>query len=594
MDRINKTLTHPAKKIPALQRRLAMSQKGLHNFQKAIFWQLLNNLALICPITLVYLLIVAIYDNGVLSEATLSHTFLTKLVILGVAMLCLMFCLGYISYMKTYTAVYKESANMRTTLAEHLRKLPLSFYNRRNSSDLTSTIMDDVSFLEIMYTHVLPQFAGSVLMLCLMCIGLTVYEWRLALALLWVVPVALVLLLLTRKIQYRGNKKEEKISLATKEKIDEGLQQVQTILSNRQEARYLRELDGVLEKKEKAQFSMELVTGILINLIQGIVRLGLPTLLIVGSTLFLAGKVSFDVLLFFFLLSAVIYQPLYDVLINGSILMYAGLKVDRMNTVYDTPTQEGESQLVPKDFSIEFKNVSFAYTKDEGVLHHVSFVARQGETTALIGPSGGGKSTTARLAARFWDVSEGEVLLGGINVNHFDPESLLQYYAIVFQEVVLFNTSVMENIRIGRKEATDEEVLQAAQKAQCDSFVKELPEGYQTIIGENGSQLSGGERQRISIARAILKDAPIIILDEVTASQDVENESEIQHALSSLIKDKTVLLIAHRMRTIAFADKIVALANGKVAEMGTPSELYKNEKGLYRKMVDLQHIEQSR
>lgn len=576
-----------------LRHRLAMSKKGLHTFGMAVLWQLLNNFALISPFMLVYFLIESLFPKGILVESNLTERLLWTLLFFAIAMLVLMFLFGYTSYMKTYTAVYKESANMRTSLAEHLRRLPLSFYDRRNSSDLTSTIMDDVSFLETMYTHILPQFAGALFMLILMCIGLSIYDWRLAIALLWVVPVSVFLLYLTRHWQYKGNKKDEIVNLAVKEKIDEGLQQVQTILANRQEKRYMRELNQMLALQEKSHFAMELNASVLVNLIVCVVRLGIPTMLIVGASLFLSGQLSFDILLFFFLLSAVIYQPLYDVLINASILMYTGLRVDRMNEIYDTPIQEGEKDFTPKNFDIEFKEVSFAYKEEEAILHKVSFVAKQGETTALIGPSGGGKSTCARLAARFWDAPSGEVLLGGVNVTTIEPETLLKYYAIVFQDVVLFNTSVMENIRIGRKDATDEEVLLAAQKAQCDSFVKDLPEGYQTNIGENGSRLSGGERQRISIARAILKDAPIIILDEATASQDVENESEIQRALSSLIKDKTVLIIAHRMRTIAFANKIIAIENGKVIESGTPEALYANEKGLYRKMLNCQQIESS-
>lgn len=592
MDTVNKISPETSirkKRNGMLQRRLAMSERGVHTFKRAIVWNLLNNLGMLFPVMLVYLFIVQVFAGGTAKEASLTENLLWNLSLLAVFMIAVMLFFGYKSYMKTYTEVYKESASMRITLAEHLRKIPLSFYDKRNASDVTSTILDDVTFLETFYTHMLPQFCGAVLMTILMCIGLPFCDWRLALSLLWVVPISLILLFISRKLQYRGFKKNEVETLVVKEKIDEGFSQVQTVLSNCQQERYLKELDSSLGKMEKSQISMEMGSSIIVNLIGSFVRLGLPSLIIVGSYLYLSGEVSFDMLLFFFLLSAVIYQPLYDVLTNGSLLIFARLKIDRMNAIYDMKPQEGNSEIVPEGYDIEFENVHFSYEEGERILQDVSLVAKQGEITALIGPSGGGKSTCARLASRFWDVDRGCIRLGGVELTRFDPETLLKYYSIVFQDVVLFNASILDNIRIGRRDATDEEVLKAAKEAQCDSFVNELSNGYHTIIGENGSRLSGGERQRISIARAFLKDAPIIIiLDEATASQDVENESEIQRAISALIREKTVLIIAHRMRTIAFADKIVALDNGKVVEIGSPEELYTHEHGLYRTMLDTQ------
>lgn len=577
--------------LEKIQYRLAMSDKGVRTFAKAVVWQLLNNLAMFFPVMLVYLFLSEVYRIGLSGEAVLSQQFLWLLLGLAVVMIGLMFFTGYKAYMETYTEVYRESANMRISLAEHLRKLPLSFFDKRDASDLTTTIMTDVSFLENLYTHQLPQLCGAIMALILMSIGLPILDWRLALALLWVVPVAIGLLLLSRRLQYRSSVEMDRVSLEVKEKVDEGLQQVQTIYSCQAEERYLDELSKTLRKMERTQMRVELLSGVIINSIQVVIKLGLPTLMVVGTALLFSGSVRFETLLFFFLISSVIYQPLLEVLINGAVLIFAEVKVNRMNAIYDLTPQEGRKDRLPEQFDIAFNNVSFAYNKGEAVLNDLSFVAKQGETTALIGPSGGGKSTCARLASRFWDVDSGSVTLGGINLNEIDPETLLQYYAIVFQDVVLFDASVMDNIRIGRRDASDEEVIRAAKLAQCDGFVEQLPDGYNTLIGENGSRLSGGERQRISIARAILKDAPVIILDEATASQDAENESEIQRAISSLIENKTVLIIAHRMRTIAHVDKIVTIEMGRVTEMGTPQELLAREDSAYRRMVELQQLE---
>lgn len=568
--------------INKIQKWLAVSEQGAHSFLKAVGWTALQNMTAVFPMMLVYLMIqIVMKSTGIATE----HIFwVASLVLLFII---LMYAAANRQYKSTYSAVYAESANMRVTLAEHLRRLPLSFFDKKNASDLSARIMGDVAMLENGYSHQIPQLVGAFLMLLFAMIGLIALDWRLALALTWVVPVALILFVVTLKWQKREMLKSTQIQLEMNEKMEEGFKQVQTIKASSQEARYLRELDAQLNNMEKAQMSMELFAGVIINVVQAIVKLSLPTLAIVGSALYIKGAVAPDVLLFFLLVAISIFDPLTVVFMNSSVWAFYSIKVDRMNEIYDMPLQKGLTNFSANGYDIEFEHVDFSYQDGKKVLTDVSFAARQGQTTALIGPSGGGKSTCARLASRFWDVDRGEVKLGGRNIKTLDPETLLQYYSIIFQDVVLFNASIAENIRVGRKDASDEEVRRAAELAQCQEFVSKLPNGYNTMIGENGARLSGGERQRISIARAILKDAPIVIMDEATASQDAENESLIQQALSSLIHNKTVIVIAHRMRTIANVDHIVVLEDGKVVEQGTPKQLYQ-QNGLYTRMLNAQ------
>ncbi len=407
-------------------------------------------------------------------------------------------------------------------------------------------------------------------------------------AVFWVVPVALAILLVTKRMQTKEHRMSYLQKRAVTEKIQEGVRQIQEIKSYGQEETYLRELSDKQGQFEKGQVSGEMLVGVIINATHSLIKLGVPTLILVGTTLLIAGKVDFLTFLFFLILSSLVFNPLLNALEQGAVLFFLDVRINRMKEIMNLPIQSGTVDYTLDDYSIRFNHVGFSYKEGEAnVLNDVSFEARQGEVTALIGPSGGGKSTTARLAARFWDVNSGTVTLGGTDISTIDPEALLKNYSIVFQDVVLFNESVMDNIRIGKKDATDEEVLQAARAARCDDFVHKLPKGYQTIIGENGSTLSGGERQRVSIARALLKDAPIVLLDEATASVDVENETKIQAGISALVKNRTVLIIAHRMRTIANADKVVVLENGCVAEMGSPEEL-KEKNGIFAHMLYMQ------
>lgn len=566
-----------------MERKMALSPRGAHNFLSACLWTGVQNLSFMLPVMLVYLLMMELFGES---------RDLTLWALVGMALLSIigMYLITRRQYNSTFLAVYSESATMRIRLAEKMRRLPLSFFDRHDASDLTSRVMSDVSFLENAYSHTLPQMVASFIVLILAGCGLASLDWRLALALFWAAPVSLLILWGCLASQKRSFVKASKSQLSVSEKVEEGLQLHQTIKAYGGETLYMTELDAVLASHERTSFNTELASFVVVNGLRSLLQLAIPTLVIVGSHLYLAGEVSLGILLFFLLISVSVYTPLTMLMANALVTLFASVRIDRMNEIYNMPTQEGRTDFAPKSFDLTFEDVSFSYNEGAQVLSHVSFTAKQGEVTALVGPSGGGKSTCARLASRFWDCQSGTVSLGGEDLTAVDTETLLKYYAIVFQDVVLFNNTVLENIRVGRKEATDAEVLEAARLAQCDDFVARLPEGYQTQIGENGSRLSGGERQRISIARAILKNAPIIILDEATASQDAESETHIQRALSQLTTDKTVLIIAHRMRTIRNADRIVVLSGGTVAASGTPDELY-DVPGYYRTACDLQRVE---
>ncbi|HBK32943.1 MAG TPA: ABC transporter ATP-binding protein [Porphyromonadaceae bacterium] len=574
--------------LHSIQKRFAMSEQGAKDFMKGALWTTAQNISFMLPVMLVYLFlqdILAVYLEGRETAGVPLWGYLA----FSVAAIAVIYVVTRYQYDNTYLNVYNESAVRRISLAEKLRKLPLSFFGKKNLSDLTSTIMQDATELEHTFSHAVPQLVGSLVTLFLAIIGLSFMSWQLTIAVFWVVPVALIVLWITKRMQEKEHRASYVQKRAVTEKIQEGILQIQEIKSYGHEDAYLRELCGMQETYEKGQIKGELLVGGIINVIQAVIKLGLPTLILVGTTLLLAGEVDFLTYLFFLILSSVIFNPLLIALEQTAVLFFLDIRINRMKEIMDLPVQAGASDYHLDDYSIRFDGVEFSYKdSDERVLHNVSFEARQGQVTALIGPSGGGKSTSAKLAARFWDADSGTITLGGADITGIDPEALLKNYSIVFQDVVLFNASVMDNIRIGKKEASDEEVLKAAHAAQCDDFVEKLPDGYHTIIGENGSTLSGGERQRISIARALLKDAPIVLLDEATASVDAENETKIQAGISELVKNRTVLIIAHRMRTVANADKIVVLKDGRVVEQGAPQELLKKPDGVYKNMVELQ------
>ena len=572
--------------IEVIKRRFALSTKGAKDFCKGVFFTTLLDIVLMLPAVFVFLFLEEYLRPVFQPSVSVTHGILYYS-ILGIIFMIVMYIFAVLQYRSTYTTVYDESANRRISLAEKLRKLPLAFFGEKNLSDLTATIMDDCTDLEHTFSHAVPQLFASIISILLITVGMAFYNWQLTIALFWVVPLAAAILLFSKKEIQKSNESNYLNKRMVTEHIQEGLDTIQEIKSYNQERDYLEKLDASIDTYEKVLTRNELVLGILVNGSQSVLKLGLASVIIVGANLLASGTIDLFTYLIFMVIGSCVYAPISEVMNNIAALFYLDVRISRMNEMEALPVQHGTTDFTPKGYDIEFQQVDFAYEQGKQILKNLSFTARQGEKTALVGPSGSGKSTAARLAARFWDIQSGKITLGGQDISRIDPETLLTNYSVVFQEVVLFNASIMDNIRIGKRDATDEEVRRVARLAQCDEFVTKMPQGYQTIIGENGETLSGGERQRISIARALLKDAPIVLLDEATASLDVENETKIQAGISELVRNKTVLIIAHRMRTVANADKIVVLENGSVAEMGTPEEL-KKKNGIFARMVNRQ------
>ena len=565
------------------QRKYALTDHGVKNVKKGAFWTVIVNLIVMGGMSILYLLMYSLMGTFTDDQPLPNAALLLGLV---VVFLILSFVTHLQQYYATYGLVYNEVKSTRLSLAERLRKLPLGYFGKRDLADLTETIMGDVNRMEHVWSHVLGYLYGAYLSTAIIAVCLLVYDWRLAIACLWGVPVAFGLLFGTRRISARTSERTKKAAIRVSDGIQEALENVREIRATNQEERYLAGLNTKIDDHEKVTIQGELGTGIFVNAASVIMRLGVATTILVGAGLILSGQIDFMLLFLFLLVITRVYAPFDQSLALIAEMFVSQVSADRMNEIYDTPTAEGAEVFQPKGHDIEFDHVGFAYNKKK-VLDGVSFTAREGEVTALVGPSGSGKSTCARLAARLWDVTEGRIKVGGVDISTVDPEALLTDYSMVFQDVVLFDDTVMENIRLGKRGATDDEVRAAAEAANCGEFICRLPQGYDTPIGENGAKLSGGERQRISIARALLKNAPIVLLDEATASLDVENETKVQGALSRLLAGKTVLVIAHRMRTVAGADHIVVLENGHVAEQGTPAELMERG-GLYRRMVELQ------
>ena len=565
------------------QRKYALTDQGVRNTKKGTFWTVIVNLVVMGGVSILYLVM-----SGFMGALTEGSPLPGSAIVLGLLVLfaLLSFVTHLQQYKATYGLVYNEVKTTRLSLAERLRKLPLGYFGKRDLADLTETIMGDVNRMEHVWSHVLGYLYGAYISTAIIAVCLLVYDWRLAIACLWGVPVAFGLLFGSRKIASRNAERTKKAAVRVSDGIQEALENVREIRATNQEERYLNGLNQKIDEHERVTIQGELGTGLFVNAASVIMRLGVATTILVGANLILSGSIDFMLLFLFLLVITRVYAPFDQSLALIAEMFVSQVSADRMNEIYDTPTAEGAEKFEPKGHDIVFEHVGFSYDEKE-VLHDVSFTAKEGEVTALVGPSGSGKSTCARLAARLWDISKGVIRVGGVDISTIDPEVLLRDYSMVFQDVVLFDDTVMENIRLGKRGATDEEVRAAAKAANCDEFVHRLPQGYNTPIGENGAKLSGGERQRISIARALLKDAPIVLLDEATASLDVENETRVQGALSRLLVGKTVLVIAHRMRTVEAADKIIVLADGRVAEEGTPAELM-NKNGLYHRMVDLQ------
>ena len=564
-----------------IMKKYALSRQGAKDLVIATISCVVHNLTLMLPVSLLYLLVSDLYAGGVPQE----HLWI-YIVGMMAAVLLILFSYRWV-YGATYYATYQESSVRRISLAEKLRKLPLSFFGKRDLSDLTTTIMADCTTLEQSFSHWIPEFFGSMISTVIVAVCLFLFDWRLALAALWMLPVSLAIVALSGKVQNFFTRRQTEAKLAVAEGIQEALETMRDLKSNNAEEKYLIGLEQKIDLQEKRMIASELGGALFVVPAGMILKLGIGTVALVGGMLLASNAITVLTFFLYLLVVSRLYDPLSSSLQNLAAIISTNIPIERMNEIETYPIQPGTAELKTNGYDIVFDNVSFAYHTGEQVLSGVSFTAKQGEVTALIGPSGGGKSTAAKLAARFWDADGGKITLGGTDVKTVEPEKLLSAYSIVFQDVTLFNNTVMENIRIGRQNATDEEVLAAAREAQCDEFVEKLPEGYQTMIGENGSALSGGERQRISIARALLKDSPVILLDEATASLDAENETHIQRAISRLVKGKTVLIIAHRMRTVEGADKLVLLKDGKVAEQGSPEELLAKG-GIYAKMCKLQ------
>ena len=567
-----------------LKRKYALTDKGLANTKKGAAWTVIVNLTMMAGMGILYYLMQG-YMDTLTSGAPLPRAW----VFLGLvaAFVVLSFFTHLEQYHTTYGLVYREIKDTRISIAERLRKLPLGYFGKRDLADLTETIMGDVNRLEHVWSHCLGYLYGAYISTAIIAVMLFVYDWRMALACLWGVPVAFLLLFGSRRIQKRSSQKLKADALAVSDNIQESIENIREIRATNREKEYLDRLYQKIDRFESTNRKGELVIGLFVNGASIIMRLGVATTILTGASLVLKGSIDFMLMFLFLMVITRIYAPFDQALALIAEMFVSQVSASRLNEIHDTPTAEGAEVFEPKGHDIVFDNVSFAYD-DHDVLKGVSFTAKEGEVTALVGPSGSGKSTCARLAARLWDVSKGSIKVGGVDISTVDPEVLLTDYSMVFQDVVLFDDTVMENIRLGKHGATDEEVRAAAAAANCDEFVEKLPQGYDTPIGENGAKLSGGERQRISIARALLKNAPIVLLDEATASLDVENETKVQGALSRLLAGKTVLVIAHRMRTVEAADKIVVLTEGQVVEEGSPAERLARENGVFQRMAQLQ------
>lgn len=568
--------------IEKLQHKFALSRQGAIDMIKACVAVCFSDIVLMFPAGILYLLIRDLLENKLDSSRIIIYVTGSIVVLLAVAVT------QHIQYNATFLSTYKESGVRRTAIAEKLRKLPLSYFGKKDLSDLTTNIMSDCARMETASSHWIPELIGSVIATFIIGISLfALFDWRLALASFWVIPVSFLVLMTSSGAQKKAVKKNMEVQLSLSDGIQECLESVRDLRANHAEERYMEGLEKKIKAVEKQALFTEIKMSIYVSSAQMILKLGIATTALAGGAMFVSGKITILTFFLFLMIASRLYDPMQIALQNFAAVIATGVQSERLDEILSSEIQTGSEALTNQGCDIVFDHVKFGYLEGKPVLEDVSFTAKQGQVTALIGPSGGGKTTVSRLAARFWDINKGKISVGGMDIGKTDPETLMSLYSIVFQDVMLFDDSIMENIRVGRKDATDEEVMQAARLANCEEFIRRLPQGYETEIGENGGELSGGERQRISIARALLKDAPIILLDEATASLDVENETKIQQALSHLVKDKTVLIIAHRMRTIANADHIVVLKERKVAEEGTPEELMSTN-GIYRHMTNLQ------
>lgn len=567
--------------IKKLQRRFALSRKGAVDTVKGSIFCALQNISFMLPVTMLYYLVDELISNS-LGRSRIPFYVIGCVICAAVIVICTI-----LQYNGTFFTTYEESGVRRVSLAEQLRKIPLSFFGKKDLADLTSSIMNDCAVLEQSQSHFVEPLIGSIISTVLIAVSLLFFNVRMALAAIWVLPVAFIIVGTASNIQKKLSQKSMAAKMACEDGIQECIETMGDLRSNNAEEKYLNGLEKKIRAVETRLIKSELGTAVFVVSASLVLRLGIATTALTGTYLLTKGKLDIITFFMFLLVVSRLYEPLESSLQNLAGIIATNSNIERMNEILDYDIQTGSDKLTNNGYDIEFSDVGFSYNSKETVLRDVSFTAKQGEVTALVGPSGGGKTTVSRLATRFWDIDKGKITIGGMDISKTDPETLMSLYSVVFQDVTLFDNTITENIRIGKKDATDEEVIAAAKLANVTEFVEKLPDKWNSTIGENGCELSGGERQRISIARAFLKDAPIILLDEATASLDVENETAIQTALSRLIKNKTVIIIAHRMRTVSGADKIVVLKDGSVAEQGSPATLIK-ENGEFARMVKLQ------
>ena len=569
----------------SVMRRFALSEDGYRYLCRSSLACILKDLALMFPVMVLFMFVCDVMGGpGNPYDLDLGAWAYIAMIVVSAALIAVTYVF---EYNETYFNTYKESSAKRIALAEKLRRLPMSYFGRKDPTDLTVRILGDCTMQEQSMSHWFPELIGSMICISMLGIMILVFDPVMGAASLWPIPVSFAIVILSKRFQNRYNRYKFDRTLEATEGVQEFLETSRDLRVNDAGRRYLDGLFGKLDRVEGAEFKAEYMVAIFVVSAQLVLKFGIVTTALAGGYMMVSGSLDIFVFIAFLIVISRLYDPLNNALQNLAAMINAEYNMERLQEIADQPVQGGSSEFRPDGYDIVFDHVRFSYDGERDVLRDVSFTARQGEVTAIIGPSGEGKTTAAKLAARFWDLDSGRITVGGVDISGIDPETLLSCYSIVFQDVTLFNTTVMDNIRIGRRGATDEEVMAAARAANCDDFVSRLPEGYMTVIGENGAKLSGGERQRISIARALLKDAPIILLDEATASLDTECETQVQQAISELVRDKTVLIVAHRMRTIEGADRIVVLRDGTVEEDGSPDQLMA-EGGTFSNMVRLQ------
>lgn len=572
-----------------LNELLMLTEKGYFDLKKAILACTITNLSLMLPFGITIQIFTELLKP--LMGGEISWSKLWGYFFAGILAAFLVFLANKNDYKKTYVTSYQEAESSRIRIAEHIRKLPMSFFNSKDLTELTTNLMGDCATTEHVLSHVIPQLCANGISMVIICILLSFFDWRMALAIFCTVPIAFLIILGSKKLQNKLSESQIQAKLNASEQIQEYFEGIKVIKACGLEGDKFDALNNALKLMKRMALRMEFGTGIFVTGAQIIVQAGIGLTVFIGTYLLTDGKIELIPLLMFFLIVVRIYGPILVELTLLPELLHLRISTSRMRTLISTPIMEGDTDKELKGFDIEFDKVYFRYhegdTKEDAVIKNLSVSIPSGGITALVGPSGCGKSTLSKLIARFWDVNSGMIKIGGIDIKTLEPEHLMSYMSFVFQDVVLFNDTIYNNIRIGNRNATREQVMEAAKAACCDEFINNLEEGYDTILGENGGTLSGGERQRISIARALLKNAPIVLLDEVTASLDPENEVLIQQAISRLITGKTVLVIAHRLRTIAGADKIIVLDNGELVEEGTHESLL-DRKGLYEKLYRIQ------